>query len=245
MPPTQNYSQDQESSTNHIRIAKFIARAGYCSRREAEYLILEGRVKLNNKTVTEYATFVSEWDNIEVNGFKINLASKREKLWAYYKPIGVITTHFDPQGRVTVISSVLRQIKERHVITIGRLDINSEGLLLLTNSGDIANEFMLPKNNYIRKYKVRALGNFDQNEILDASQNGIAIDGMYYKPFQLKLTKSGVNNWFEISIYEGKNREIRKIFEYFGMQVSRLIRVQYGKYTLGNLQPNEIRQIDI
>ena len=225
------------------RIAKFIASAGYCSRREAERFVLEGRVRLNGKIVEKCATFVSINDQIEIDSKMLNLRQKRTRLWAYYKPLGIITTHFDPQGRRTAISEIQRKVGDTHLITIGMLDINSEGLLLVTNDGNLANEFMLPKNAYLRKYKVRAFGQYDKREMSQIAKIGLNIDGIRYRPFEIRVLKEGFNSWFEVTIFEGKNREIRKIFEYFGLRVSRLIRIQYGEYTLGSMYEGEIQEI--
>ncbi len=221
------------------RLAKAISTLGYCSRRDAEKLIASGRVKLNGEITTEIVTFVEPCDVIEVDNVK--LLSLPTKIWSYYKPRGFITTHKDPQGRPTVFDNI--NIKNQsHIISVGRLDIESEGLLLLTNNGEIARKLELPSNNFERIYKVKAFGNFKQQDILEL-EKGAKIDSILYKPCKITHIKSNTkNHWFEVKIYEGKNREIRKLFEHIGMQVSRLIRISYYIYNLGDLKPGEVRE---
>ncbi len=221
------------------RLAKAISRLGYCSRREAEKLIACGAVKVNGIAINDVVTFVSEEDVIEVENVK--LTSTTPKIWAYYKPRGLITTHNDPQGRPTVFDNL--PIKNHsHIISVGRLDIESEGLLLLTNNGEIARKLELPSNNYERIYKVKLYGDLNMKDFL-ALEKGITIDSISYKPCKITHIQSNIkNHWFEIKIYEGKNREIRRLFEYIGLQVSRLIRISYYIYHLENLKPGEARE---
>ena len=223
-----------------IRLAKQISTLGYCSRRDAEKLILESRVKVNNQVISDVVTFVTEDDTIEVEG--VMLSSQTPRLWKYYKPRGLITTHKDPQNRPTVFDNI--PLKLPHIISVGRLDIESEGLLLLTNSGKISRYFELPSNNFSRVYEVKAYGKFTQ-KTLDKIRSGAVIEGIEYRKCQIEVIKSNLmNHWFEVTIHEGKNREIRKLFEFIGMQVSRLIRISYGKYELGVMKPGDIEELD-
>lgn len=230
------------------RIAKFIALAGICSRRQAEQLIAEGRVKIDGQVITSPAINIVKDNIVEVDGKKINAATEA-KLWIYYKPVGLVTTHKDPQNRPTVFESLKLQLPR--VISVGRLDINSEGLLLLTNNGELARKFELPENQLERVYKVRVFGNPQRllNDISNCKANFIDIDGIIYRPKSIKLislpSKNKSNFWFKVTLTEGKNREIRKIFAHYGLQVSRLIRIQYGTYKLDDLAPGEFREVAV
>lgn len=215
------------------RIAKAISSAGVCSRREAERLIAQGFVKVDGIIIDSPATLVDLSNVIEVQDRKIKQALT-PRLWTYYKPTGLLTTHSDPQGRETVFEH-LGDLPR--VISVGRLDLNSEGLLLLTNHGELARFFELPANKMERVYKVRAYG--DTKE-LERAKFPVEIEGVVYNPKEIKLIKKGsTNSWFEVVLEEGKNREIRKIFEYFGMSVSRLIRIKYGPFSLGELKEDK------
>lgn len=227
------------------RIAKFIAMAGVCSRRQAEQMIADRRVKLDGKIVINPAINVGPESIVEVDN-KIIQITNTPRLWIYYKPVGFITTHSDPQNRPTVFAS-LKNVLPR-IISVGRLDLNSEGLLLLTNNGTLAREFELPKNNFERIYKVRAYGNASKLKtyVTQKKLNPLTIDKVVYRPQKIKIISKGVtNSWFEVTLTEGKNREIRKIFEYFDLKVNRLIRIKYGKYELGNLTPGEFKEVNI
>jgi len=220
------------------RLAKLISNAGVCSRRDAEKLILEGQVKVDGVTITSPAINVDVSSQIEVSGSLIS-QSLKPRLWLYYKPVGLITTHKDPLSRKTVFEQLTDLPR---VISIGRLDLNSEGLLLLTNNGDLARQFELPSNKLKRVYHVRAYGNPDI--LLKSDYKNLEIDGIFYNPQSIKLLrKNKTNSWFEVVLFEGKNREIRKIFEHFNLQVNRLIRTQYGNFTLDNLKPNEYKEV--
>ncbi|MFK7968563.1 MAG: pseudouridine synthase [Rickettsiaceae bacterium] len=227
------------------RIAKFIATAGVCSRRQAEKMIADGRVKLDGKIITTPAINVGSENIIEIDN-KIIQTAITPRIWLYYKPVGLITTHNDPQNRPTIFDS-LKNLLPR-VISVGRLDLNSEGLLLLTNSGALAREFELPQNKLERVYKVRAHGTISNliNYIAPKKCHQITIDNVTYRPKKIKIISKGTtNSWFEVTLTEGKNREIRKIFEYFSLKVNRLIRVKYGKYELGSLTPGEFKEVHI
>ena len=222
----------------HERIAKFIASAGICSRREAEKLILSGQVKIDDKIISSPAINVSSANKIEVKG-QVVRKNEKERLWLYYKPAGLITTHKDPAGRQTVFNNLPNLPR---VISIGRLDLNSEGLLLLTNSGKLAHQMMLPKNRLERVYLVRAHG-----LALPSMENKVVtVQDATYNLKSLKLIKKGkTNSWYEVVLTEGKNREIRNIFSHFGLEVNRLIRTKYGPYELGSLKPGLYKEVKI
>lgn len=223
-----------------MRIAKFIASCGLCSRREAERWILDRRVSVDGEFIDSPALNIDENNVIKVDG-KLAGTIPEVKLWAYYKPVGLITTHDDPQERPTIFQSLKDKLPR--VISVGRLDINSEGLLLLTNNGELSRYFESPANKIERTYKVRVFG---RGRELDIENKKITIDGINYRPKSIKLTKkSGANSWYEVVLTEGKNREIRKIFEHFGFEVSRLIRTKFGKYSLGKMNPGEFTEVKI
>lgn len=220
------------------RLAKFISNAGVCSRRDAEKLILDGQVKVDGIIVTSPATNVDTDNQVEVSGSLIT-SSQKSRLWIYYKPVGLITTHKDPLSRKTVFEQLTGLPR---VISIGRLDLNSEGLLLLTNNGDLARQFELPSSKLKRVYHVRAYGNPDP--LLKSNYKNLEIDGIFYNPQSIKLLrKNSTNSWLEVILFEGKNREIRRIFEHFGLKVNKLIRTEYGDFKLDNLKPNEYREV--
>lgn len=222
-----------------MRIAKFISASGLCSRREAERWINEGRVEVDGKILGSPACNISKDNIVKVDG-QIVKSLPETKLWIYYKPLGLITTHHDPQGRPTIF----QQLKGLpRVVSVGRLDINSEGILLLTNNGELSSYLERPENKIERKYKVRVYG---RGRSLDIENKKIIIDGVAYRPKSIKLSKkTGANSWYEVVLTEGKNREIRKIFEHFGFEVGRLIRTNYGVYNLGHMQPGEFKEVKI
>ena len=223
------------------RIAKAIARAGVCSRRDAEAMILEGRVSVNGKKLTSPALNVTESDDIRVDGKPLP-AAERTRLFRYYKPRGLVTTAKDPQGRPTVFASLPEGMPR--VISVGRLDLNSEGLLLLTNDGELARRLELPATGWVRRYRVRVHGEVAQTQ-LDQLARGIEVEGVRYGAVQATFDrKQGDNVWLTMSLTEGKNREIRKICGHFGWPVSRLIRVAYGPFQLGShLNPGDIEEV--
>jgi 23S rRNA pseudouridine2605 synthase len=223
---------------NQKRLAKAMSDAGYCSRRDAEKIILESRVAVDGKIINTPAFNVTDQNKITIDG-KALAAKEVQKIWLYHKPAGLVTTHKDPQDRPTVFENLPAHLPR--VISVGRLDLNSEGLLLLTNSGDLARKFELPSNNFIRVYKVRVNGYVDM-KALSGVTKGITIEGQRYRVESIKLTKAGNNSWLEVELAEGKNREVRKIFAHFGLSVNRLIRISYGPYKLGDLKPGEVAE---
>jgi 23S rRNA pseudouridine2605 synthase len=222
------------------RIAKVMARAGLCSRREAEAWIAEGRVKVNGEKLTSPARNVIERDDIRIDGKPL---PDREKLrlWRYHKPRGLLTTAKDPQGRPTVFESLPPELPR--VVSIGRLDLNSEGLLLLTNDGELARRLELPATGWVRRYRVRVNGTVEVAH-LKALMKGVTVDGVKYGSVQTTLDRQqGDNAWLTMALTEGKNREIRKVCGHFGWGVSRLIRISYGPFQLGNLEKGAVEEV--
>lgn len=252
-----------------LRLSKVIARSGIASRREAEKLIKSGEVKVNGVLVTTPVFFVSDSDLVTVKGLRVQKKSEEIKIWKFYKPRGVITSNEDPKGRPVVFDYFKRsreffnkttsnhnkqkenseKIRRNRLIYIGRLDYNSEGLLLFTNSGDIARKMELPKYALQRTYRVRIFGNLNEESREDMQKGRIVIDGVKYGPAivenERKSSNTSKNQWIRITISEGKNREIRKIMKHFGCSVNRLIRVSYGPFKLGNLLPGEIKPAEL
>ena len=222
------------------RIAKFLARAGVCSRRDAERLIAEGRVKLNGQILDTPAVKVTSADKVVVDGRPIG-AAEPSRMWRYHKPSGLVTTHRDPAGRATVFENLPPDMPR--VISVGRLDLTSEGLLLLTNDGELARKLELPANAWLRRYRARAYGRVTQEE-LDTLKDGITVDGMRYGSIDAQLERGGgANSWITVSITEGKNREVRRVLDALGLKVNRLIRTSYGPFQLGTLQPGAVEEI--
>lgn len=222
------------------RIAKAIARAGICSRRDAEAMIVEGRVIVNGKKISSPALNVTERDDIRIDGKPLP-QPERTRLFRYYKPRGLVTTAKDPEGRPTVFESLPDGLPR--VISVGRLDLNSEGLLLLTNDGELARKLELPATGWVRRYRVRINGDVDERHLAQLNK-GIEVDGVRYGAIQATLDRQqGDNSWLTMSLTEGKNREIRKICGHFGWPVSRLIRVAYGPFQLGHLQKGDIEEV--
>lgn len=225
------------------RIAKAIAAAGICSRRDAERLIAEGRVRVNGNTLDTPAFLIGKKDVIEVDGKKIGgKGDALPRLWKYHKPKGLVTTHRDEKDRATVFANLPPGMPR--VVSVGRLDLNSEGLLLLTTSGELSRALELPKNAQKRTYRVRVNGQ-PSDKHLHMMSRGVTIEGVKYKPFHVvdEGGKTGRNQWLTVTITEGKNREIRKVFEHFKYPVSRLIRVSYGPFELGTLAEGKVEEI--
>ena len=223
------------------RIAKAIARSGLCSRREAERWIINGQVKLNSKILTECGVNVTSKDVIEVNGKP--LPNKViTKLWMYHKQRGYLVTNYDPEGRSTIFDQLKNKIETRF-ISVGRLDMDSEGLILLTNDGDLARKLELPATGWLRKYRVRVHGYVVPKD-LEPLKNGIIIDGIRYGRIDATLDRQqGSNAWLTLSFREGKNREVRKVMNHLGYNVNRLIRISFGPFNLKNLPSGELEEV--
>lgn len=225
------------------RIAKVIADAGVCSRRAAEDLIAQGRVTLNGTVLKTPAVTVTSQDKIIVDGKALRTTTdKQPRLWLLHKPAGWITTAHDPQGRPTVFDNLPKKIGR--VISVGRLDINSEGLLLLTNDGGLSRAMELPRTGLPRRYRVRVYGEIDL-DALDDLQNGITYEGITYGPIQARLEKNARanNQWLQVTLHEGKNREIRQVMRALGLQVNRLVRTSYGPFELGTLDAGKVVEV--
>ncbi len=226
-----------------IRLAKAIADAGICSRRQADKLIAEGRVHLNGNLQTSPAITVTDADHIEVDGTPLPRTDILPRLFMYHKPAGIMCTTDDPQGRPTVFDKLPKNLPR--LILVGRLDLNSEGLLLLTTSGELAGKLMHPDSNLERAYKVRFRG-YLTDKTIETMRNGVTIDGMHYRPMDVEVLKGNeesANQWAIVTLTEGKNREIRNVFEYFSLQVNRLIRLSYGGFELGNMPTNKLMEV--
>jgi 23S rRNA pseudouridine2605 synthase len=226
------------------RIAKALARAGVGSRRDVERLIAEGRVALNGHVLTTPAVKVEPGDILTVDGRVVGEAEPA-RLFRYHKPVGLVTTHKDPQGRPTVFAALPGGLPR--LISVGRLDLNSEGLLLLTNDGGLARGLELPAAGVMRRYRARAYGRITQ-ERLDKLQDGITVEGVRYGAIEARLDKAkegpqGSNLWITVTLAEGKNREVRRVLEALGLKVNRLIRLSYGPFALGTLEVGEIEEV--
>lgn len=222
------------------RIAKVIARAGLCSRRDAERLVAEGRVAVNGRTLDSPAVTVSAADRVTVDGEPLP-AAEPARLWRYHKPRGQVTTARDPQGRPTVLDTLPADLPR--VMPVGRLDINSEGLLLLTNDGALKRRLELPQTGWVRRYRVRVHGTPDP-AALAALARGVTVAGVAYGPITAAVERrTGRNAWLSVALSEGKNREVRRVMEHLGLAVNRLIRVSYGPFELGRLPPGGIAEV--
>ncbi len=222
------------------RIAKFMARSGVCSRRQAEEYIRQSRVTVNGKIVDSPAFNVNGDEKILFDGEKLP-QKELTRLWLYYKPVGLVTSHRDEKNRPTVFDNLPHGMPR--VISVGRLDLNSEGLLLLTNNGELSRRLELPSNGWTRKYKVRVHG-FVDLEKLKGLQKGTKVEGIVYGPIKAEIESAqGTNTWLCVTLAEGKNREIRKVMKSIGLEVSRLIRLSYGPFQLGSLKKGEVREV--
>ena len=241
---TKRVMSDDEMQAGEVRagqrIAKVMARAGVCSRRDAEAWIAAGRVTVNGKALSSPAFNVSEADDVRVDG-KPLATPERTRLFLFHKPRGLVTTARDPEGRRTVFEALPRGLPR--LVAVGRLDINTEGLLLLTNDGGLARVLELPATGWLRRYRVRAHGTIDQ-AALDRLAGGVTIDGVDYQGVEARLDREqGANAWLTLGLREGKNREIKKILEHLGLAVNRLIRVSFGPFELGDLQEGEVTEV--
>src|SRR5262245_44605306 len=233
-------TDDHDPQAGGERIAKAIARAGLCPRREAEEGIAAGRVAINGEIITSPARDVTARDRIAVDGEPLP-QRERTRLFLYHKPRGLVTSTADPEGRPTIFASLPRDLPR--LISVGRLDINSEGLLLLTNDGGLARVLELPETGWLRRYRVRAHGSVTADQ-LAALRKGITVEGVRYGPIEATLDRpQGSNVWITFAMREGKNREVRNVLGALGLQVNRLIRVSYGPFQLGELPEGEIAEI--
>jgi 23S rRNA pseudouridine2605 synthase len=233
-------SVDAKATAKGERIAKALSRAGVCSRRDAERLIAEGRVAVDGAVLASPATLVTAGSRIEVDGRAIGTAAPA-RLWRYHKPPGVLCTSRDPEGRPTVFDRLPKDMPR--VMLVGRLDVGSEGLLLLTNDGGLARRLELPQTGWARRYRVRVFGTPGEGEIA-ALARGVTVDGVRYGPIQLAVDRvQGSNAWITVTLREGKNREIRRVMEHFGHPVGRLIRVSFGPFQLGALPRDAVEPV--
>ncbi|MFO1114962.1 MAG: pseudouridine synthase [Beijerinckiaceae bacterium] len=225
------------------RIAKAMARAGACSRRDAEQWIAEGRVAVNGKVLSSPAFNVTSSDRITVDGRPL-AARERTRLFLFHKPRGLVTTDRDPEGRETIFDYLAQRHPELpRLMTVGRLDINTEGLLMLTNDGGLARTLELPQTGWLRRYRVRAHGSTDQ-AALDTLAKGVHVEGVDYAPIEAKLDRvQGANSWLTLSLREGKNREVRRVLGSLGLDVNRLIRVSYGPFQLGDIAEGAVEEV--
>ena len=235
---------EKTASTQTERIAKRMAGLGLCSRRDAERWIAQGRVAVNGQTINTPATLVSVADHIVVDGQVLAAVAKPAQLWLYHKPQGLVTTHADPQGRPTVFDDLPANLGR--VISVGRLDLNSEGLLLLTNNGELARTLEHPSTGLPRTYDVRAFGDWHQGLTDDLAQ-GVRVDGIDYQPMHVERlfdrALTGRNIALRMTIHEGKNREIRKVLQACGLHVNRVVRVAYGPFELGELERGHVVEV--
>ena len=222
------------------RLAKFMARSGVCSRRDAEDLIKQKRVTVNGEIIDTPAFKVEGSEKILLDGEKLP-EIEQPRLWLYHKPAGHLTTHKDTEARATVFDHLPAGLPR--VISVGRLDLNSEGLLLLTNNGELSRKLELPENGWSRRYKVRVHGFINKNKLADLAK-GATVDGINYGPVKAELeSQNGTNSWLIVTLNEGKNREVRKLMKSIGLEVARLIRLSYGPFQLGNLKKGEVREV--
>ena len=232
----------QRENNNNQRLSKKIARSGFSSRREAEKYIESGRVKVNGVIIKELSFQVGINDQIHIDGRRISKEGKT-RLWKFHKPKGLITSHKDEKSRQTIFQILPKNLPR--LITVGRLDLNSEGLLLLTNDGDLKRKLELPSSKIVRSYRVRAKGVANENK-LSRLRQGITVDGIRYRPMELNIIKQNTSNvWLSVRLMEGKNREIRLSFQAIGLQVNKLIRTSFGPIVLGKLDKGQIEEVEL
>lgn len=237
--PSAPDSSDRAEKTGD-RIAKVIARAGICSRREAEARIVAGRVTVNGKRLETPACIVGPDDVITIDNVPLP-TRERTRLWLYHKTKGLVTTNNDPEGRRTIFQALPADLPR--VVTVGRLDINTEGLLILTNDGGLSRVLELPDTGWLRRYRVRAFGSVREADLARLAE-GVAVDGVLYGPIEATIDQSnGPNMWLTIGLREGKNREVKNVLSHIGLTVNRLIRVSFGPFQLGDLTAGEVQEI--
>ena len=238
--PQARKAAPKPASTTGERIAKVLSRAGISSRREAERLIEAGEVTVNGKIITSAALNVTASDKITVSGQPVG-APEPPRLWLYYKPEGLVTSASDEKGRDTVFDNLPEDMPR--VMSIGRLDLNSEGLLLLTNDGALKRQLELPSTGWLRKYRVRVKGNPTEPDI-EPLRKGITIEGERFQPMEVKIDRhQGANAWLTVGLREGKNREIRRAMFAIGLTVNRLIRISYGPFRLNEMEPGDVEEV--
>ena len=225
------------------RIAKMLARAGVGSRRAVERMIEAGMVKQGDQVISTPATLITTVEGITVDGMAVK-PPEPTKLWKYHKPAGRMTTYYDPEGRPTIFEALPSNMPR--VLSVGRLDLNTEGLLLLTNDGELARWLELPATGWLRTYKVRCHGYFDRDKLADI-RRGVTIENVKYRGVQININENREksNIWLTIGIKEGKNREVRKLLEYIGLKVTRLIRLSYGPFGLGTMARGDIAEVEV
>ena len=245
MPPRRNPGRTvptapQKREGGQQRIAKLLARAGVASRREVERMIAEGRVALNGEKLSTPATLIEDLSGVTVDGKAVRPATATQ-LFRFYKPQGTITAERDPRGRPTIYDRLPAGLPR--LMPVGRLDFMTEGLLLLTNDGELKRQLELPRTGVVRTYRARAFGKVTQTQLEDLA-DGVTIEDVHYGSINANLERrTGSNCWIEMSLTEGKNREVRRVLAFLGMQVSRLIRTAYGPFTVEDLQPGAIDEI--
>jgi 23S rRNA pseudouridine2605 synthase len=223
-----------------MRIAKAMAHAGLCSRRDAEKWIEQGRVAVNGVVLATPAYVVKPGDTVAVDGNPLPQAES-PRLWRYHKPKGLVTSHKDPQGRKTVFEALPADLPR--VVSVGRLDLNTEGLLLLTTDGELARHLELPSTGWLRRYRVRAHGKVTQAD-LDRLAKGMTVEAVHYGPVEARIDREqGGNVWLTLGLREGKNREVKRLLEALGLTVNRLIRVSFGPFALGELGPGKVEEV--
>jgi 23S rRNA pseudouridine2605 synthase len=232
--------RSQNGNGGEQRIAKLLARAGVASRREIERMIAEGRIALHGQKLTTPATLLKDLSGVSVDGKPVRAASAT-RLFRFYKPQGTITAERDPRGRTTIYDRLPKGLPR--LMPVGRLDFMTEGLLLLTNDGELKRQLELPRTGVVRTYRARAFGDITQAQ-LERLAEGLTIDGVRYGSINANLERrTGRNAWIELSLMEGKNREVRRVLAHLGLQVSRLIRTAYGPFTLADLEPGEVDEV--
>ena len=233
-------SERAPSEDSPERIAKLLARTGLCSRRDAERWIAEGRVSVDGQVLTTPAVSVTADNDVRVDGKPLP-PPERPRLWRYHKPAGLVTSHRDEKGRPTVFDALPKELPR--LISVGRLDLSSEGLLLLTNDGTLSRRLELPSTGWLRRYKVRVHGVVEPERLATLGK-GITIAGVSYGPIRAELERvQGSNAWVTFTLREGKNREVRRVLEHLGLQVTRLIRLAYGPFQLGNLARGAVAEV--